>query len=602
MPKLYPQILPEDTPRSELKVFEFLKQLPEEWTVIHSFDLKVNSGLKIRDQEVDFILSHPQEGIVVLEVKGGRVSFENGAWFSKDGEGIKHRINPVDQAKNNFYQLARYLNSRENIKRYKVSKGINDSDKVELYKATYLIWFPDTPVNPKAASQIGSHQADIFAWEDRLNIDKFMKWIKKHTVKNPKISYPLSEVYHKEFDHIFRHDNFRMIDQINSESKVITIKTSEAQRNILEIVDANDNLEMRIIGPAGSGKSLIAREIMFDCIQKNEPCYLINFSRPVTDSYFGDINIPDRYKCDTIQGFFIDLLQKSGCQPGKDPTKELHALLDKKLIQLETQCFILDEAQLMSKMEYDVLKYILDNSPSIKKKIILLDPDQSIYEWKSGGDGTHFFSDFRNHPINEIYRNTKQIATLSLSSLGSNKTRDKYRLMGPDGDVSQYLYFEGNNNERPGSFPIYIPINLFEYLLNKIGELTKREGIPLHHIGIGIDKALLPYLERLFVKEDFKFTKAGRVKKDHVTLDNWRRCAGLEREVFIYILTMKTDGKEEYSMCTRAKNRLIILDGRCIFNIGPKRINYASLQKDLITQDYFKRTDEIVNFLLQPAQ
>ena len=33
----------------------------------------------------------------------------------------------------------------------------------------------------------------------------------------------------------------------------------------------------------------------------------INFSRPVTDSYFGDINIPDRYKCDTIQGFFIDI-------------------------------------------------------------------------------------------------------------------------------------------------------------------------------------------------------------------------------------------------------------------------------------------------------
>lgn len=55
------------------------KRLPGGWTAWHS--------LRIRDQknflgEGDFVLAHPQRGLLVLEVKGGQVECRAGRWFS----------------------------------------------------------------------------------------------------------------------------------------------------------------------------------------------------------------------------------------------------------------------------------------------------------------------------------------------------------------------------------------------------------------------------------------------------------------------------------------------------------------------------------------
>jgi hypothetical protein len=89
---------PADAPRptsseAEKAVWARLKAgLPAGWTAWHS--------LRIRDDrnllgETDFVLAHPERGLLVLEVKGGQVEQRDGRWFSND---VPLRHSPLDQA------------------------------------------------------------------------------------------------------------------------------------------------------------------------------------------------------------------------------------------------------------------------------------------------------------------------------------------------------------------------------------------------------------------------------------------------------------------------------------------------------------------------
>ncbi|MFN2319981.1 MAG: NERD domain-containing protein [Dermatophilaceae bacterium] len=61
-----------------------------------------------KDHELDLVVLMPDVGVVVLEVKGGTVSFEEGTWFT--GVGAQRReIHPVDQARDGKYVLRAYI-------------------------------------------------------------------------------------------------------------------------------------------------------------------------------------------------------------------------------------------------------------------------------------------------------------------------------------------------------------------------------------------------------------------------------------------------------------------------------------------------------------
>ena len=93
-------------PMSEQIVFEVIKKnLSNEWYVFHSFDYVTRDLNKKRwDGEIDFLLYHPQKGMLVIEVKGGAISYRNGQWYQED-----RPIDPVEQAKRNKYAVMRLL-------------------------------------------------------------------------------------------------------------------------------------------------------------------------------------------------------------------------------------------------------------------------------------------------------------------------------------------------------------------------------------------------------------------------------------------------------------------------------------------------------------
>jgi len=82
-----------ETLSGEFEVLLALQSLPDDYRIYHrktwySFDGGVREG------EADLLLLHPELGLLVLEVKGGRVAFDGraGTWTSTDRGGAVHEI------------------------------------------------------------------------------------------------------------------------------------------------------------------------------------------------------------------------------------------------------------------------------------------------------------------------------------------------------------------------------------------------------------------------------------------------------------------------------------------------------------------------------
>ena len=109
MALLYPPSLSDDVPASERAVHYALRQLDDGWRVIHGVAWQSIRDGREGDGEADFVLVHPDVGLLVLEVKGGSIHIDGGVWHSTGASGT-HRIrNPFEQATASQHALVRYL-------------------------------------------------------------------------------------------------------------------------------------------------------------------------------------------------------------------------------------------------------------------------------------------------------------------------------------------------------------------------------------------------------------------------------------------------------------------------------------------------------------
>ena len=160
MATFYPNEPGSATPSSELRVWEALKDLPSPWVVLHSVVWQSLRHGRQADGEADFLLLHPGVGLVVLEVKGGRIVIENGQWFSVDRWDRTHRIkNPYIQAKDSKYALIQHLkDSRTRSSDVWISHGVV---------------FPDVSIDeslgPAGSRQITWDSKDLLHVQDSLH-------------------------------------------------------------------------------------------------------------------------------------------------------------------------------------------------------------------------------------------------------------------------------------------------------------------------------------------------------------------------------------------------------------------------------------------------
>lgn len=114
MATMYPRTLSTEDCQSdaERRVFAALRDgLDDAWEVYHSVSLIVRDhATGATDDESDFVLCHSEEGIVVLEVKGGGIECRYGEWYRPQRDRPSERIpDPFRQALDHRYNLKRKL-------------------------------------------------------------------------------------------------------------------------------------------------------------------------------------------------------------------------------------------------------------------------------------------------------------------------------------------------------------------------------------------------------------------------------------------------------------------------------------------------------------
>lgn len=119
IPNLEPDALAEVTSSAERTTYTALRQsLPNNVVVIHSLCLvSQRPGDGACDSESDFLIVHPDFGLLTIEVKGGGIELDasRGQWYSTDRTGVRHEISdPFRQATRGKHAVLQFVrNSAE---------------------------------------------------------------------------------------------------------------------------------------------------------------------------------------------------------------------------------------------------------------------------------------------------------------------------------------------------------------------------------------------------------------------------------------------------------------------------------------------------------
>ena len=143
MAKLFPEHLPQsilDDPlrNAESRVYKHLKQLNDKFIVYYSVPWQSQlSSIGIVDGEADFVIVHPDIGILILEVKGGDISYDpnQNQWFTTGGMKIK---DPIEQGRKNHYAL---------LEKFQALPGW---DKSRYINIGHAVCFPSVYVKEKS--------------------------------------------------------------------------------------------------------------------------------------------------------------------------------------------------------------------------------------------------------------------------------------------------------------------------------------------------------------------------------------------------------------------------------------------------------------------
>nr|WP_239945217.1 nuclease-related domain-containing protein [Pseudomonas syringae] len=113
------RMIPDNGPRGteskgERDLYTILKaELPYDYVVIHSLPWLSSAVTKVDPQakptgEIDFLIIHPDKGLLVLEVKSGEYGVKNNRFVHLHKQ---FSIDPIGQTRNNVHGIAKWLGS-----------------------------------------------------------------------------------------------------------------------------------------------------------------------------------------------------------------------------------------------------------------------------------------------------------------------------------------------------------------------------------------------------------------------------------------------------------------------------------------------------------
>jgi hypothetical protein len=232
---------------AERRLYEgFLEQLNDAYVVYHSVDWVLAGDDHPEEGEADFVVAHPDLGVLVLEVKGGAIAFDPATrTWTQAGRGGVHRLDedPFHQAEGEMHSLVRILEALPGWPRWRPSYGFG-------------LAFPDAryerAAHPGAPSEIVIDRGDLTRLAERVP-ELMRHWLRPARRFGAEGMASLAQAlgYRVEI------------------RRALGLRFDEEDKKIVELTDdqawalafvANRN-RAAITGPAGSGKTVLAVQV-----------------------------------------------------------------------------------------------------------------------------------------------------------------------------------------------------------------------------------------------------------------------------------------------------------------------------------------------------
>jgi Nuclease-related domain/UvrD-like helicase C-terminal domain len=439
MARLYPRQLQQTTDSAgERKLFEaFAHDLPDEWVVFHHIHRLSRVGDRLREGEADFILAHPEYGVLVVEVKGGRIRFapESQTYRSTDRTGTIHGIgDPFEQASRNKYWLIDYLHGKADWPPGRVIIG-------------HAVAFPDVVIDaavlrPNAPREIILDQTSLLNTETRL-IQILESW------RGPNDAPPGHagiQALERLLGQAGLIRNPLLAEQIQANEQSF-VNLTEEQYDLLEGLAYNRRAIIH--GCAGSGKTMLAVEkarrlaeddglrVLYTCFNEGLADFVGQelgyrqrfdvFSYYSLVRHFGPkagIDVPEYRTLEVGQTFF---------------EKNVPDLLLESVSQLGPQydAIVLDEMQDFPIQWWDSLFFLLQDSAQ-GIFYAFSDPYQAIFPPPQTKGLARASADFVPYRLTVNCRNTRTIAALTASFYPDEHAP---RAKGPDGEPVEVMLY-----------------------------------------------------------------------------------------------------------------------------------------------------------------
>ena len=510
--------------RSEEKVYKSLcEALSPEDVIVCNFEF---TDLNLGDVEIDFILFIKDLGLVVIEVKGGHISFDGQDWIQSDSKSSR-AIHPAGQAKRNMNTFREFLRNRW-------SQGNIKSD--------WIVCFPDSQVKVS-----NSPDLPIEKIVDQNHLKFILATIKNNLNTKSNAAAPLGSAW---IESALTHIQPKSLKEIDKESALGNnyAHIRELTHQSIQLLDQlSDNEKFFVYGPAGSGKTWLAFEQAKIWIDQGLKVGIIAFnSGLVTYLKKKGLELPEESRPAFI-GTFHEFAKRIGTTAGNpsnyneedDPYAEALSQAVEKLSEEDRfDAFIIDEAQDFMSSWWNSL----ENSLRPNGKIGAFgDINQKVF-----GKRKLSISNYAKFRLKENIRNSKQIAELAAPF-----TKNFLIARGPNSFPIEFIEVLENKVIQSADDTIERLTDHENWQPGEIALLTTKNRHPVHVQFANKDR--VAYWEDFWSNENVFYGTVGGFK-------------GLERPVVVLAVDGFHNAEDfndfMYVGLTRARDKLIVIGSK----------------------------------------
>ncbi len=415
MAKIYPGVLdPETQSSAERRLYEaFMRELSDDWTVFHHVKRTGKIDGRLQDGEADFVIVHPSLGVLVLEVKGGRIHFDEnaGRYWSTDHSGVAHDIgDPFEQAMTNKRRLISLIRSRPGWPNALVIFG-------------HAVAFPDMVVEdywlrPNANRDI------ILDHSSLLKLEEWLRHVLNYSRGTSEI--PPGHEGVAALEHLLGQSGYirdpLLAERVGMDEHYLC-QLTEDQYDVLIGLDRNRRAIIR--GGAGSGKTVLAVEKARRLAQDDELKVLYTCFNEALADCIGK-GLDNRNLFDVFS--YYSLVKYWGRQAGLSVPEDYTSITDRQMFFEKTLPNFLLEAIDRAGPQYDAI--VLDEMQDFNQKwwdslfFLLYDSEGGIF-YAFGDDQQRIFPSprsqkyvseapgFMEYDLSCNCRNTRTIAELT---------------------------------------------------------------------------------------------------------------------------------------------------------------------------------------------